>query len=121
MKYLSIIVVATTLLLSGCGMNSTPGDGEKIGQIVKFGKSGIIWKTWQGQLIRGGLSGGSGAVGGVPFDFTVENPELIAKIKQLMDSQTEVIITYQTEFIYSVARSGTEGHFITDIRAASTK
>lgn len=102
-------------LLIGCGVNSQPGDGQKIGQIVKLSKVGIVKETWEGQLIRGGMSGGSGSFGTVPFDFTVDSIILLPKVQAAMSNQTEVIISYRSEFVYSAFRSDSSGHFLTGI------
>jgi hypothetical protein len=120
MKHLSLIASLFVLaFVPGCGCNiHHPGKGQKIGQIVKLSYGGVFRDTWEGQLIRGGLSDGSGTVGIAPFDFTVEDKALIPIIQGYMSNQTEVIITYQTEGIYSVLRSNSGGDFLLSIQPA---
>ncbi len=61
-KFLTVLLVLISLSgLSGCGFSTSPGSGDKIGQIVKISKQGLIVKTWEAQLIRGGMNGGSGS------------------------------------------------------------
>jgi hypothetical protein len=111
--------IASLLLLVGaasCGVNNQPGDGEKIGQVVRLSKVGVMCKTWEGQLIRGGMSGGSGTIGMVPFDFTIESDAMAKDLEKYMREQTEVSITYNTEFIYGLCRSDSQGHFLTSVR-----
>jgi hypothetical protein len=98
----------------GC-FNLRNGDGEKIGQVVKLSKEGFMSKTWEAQLIRGGISDGSGSFGTVPFDFTIEGDDLVAKVKEYMDNRTEVSIKYRIEGTYSPFRSGSSGRFLTEI------
>lgn len=112
MKKLPLVILLAALL-TGCGLNK-PGDGEKVGQIVKLSKHGFFAKTWEAQIIRGGFSGGSGTMGQA-FDFTVESDEQAAKVRAFMEAQTEVRIHYRTEGIYSVLRSDTGGDFLESI------
>lgn len=113
----SIIRVSVLLVLfsiSGCRCNGRPGDGEKIGQIVKINKQGMINKTWEVELIRGGLSGGNGTIGTAPFDFTVRDDKTAAQLKEYMEKQTEVTIHYDMPLIYSISSSDS-GHFLTAV------
>lgn len=116
---LAIFVLFLAVVVSGCMINTSPGTGEKIGQIVKVSKQGMIEKTWEAQLIRGGMTGGSGAFGTVPFDFTIEDEALVKKAEMYMQNQTEVIIKYRMEGIYSLFRTESSGHFLVSIEPAA--
>lgn len=105
-------------IIGPLGCNASPGTGEKIGQIVKVSKQGMIRKTWEAQLIRGGMIGGSGAFGTVPFDFTIEDDATAAIATQYMQQQTEVVIKYKMEGLYSLLRTESRGHFLVNIRPA---
>lgn len=115
---LSPVLLVSAVLLMGCGINGRPGSGEKIGQVVKLSNQGMFCQTWEGQLIRGGMSGGSGSFGVQPFDFTVEDDELAQKVVKYMQDQTEVIIKYRMEGLYSVCRSDSSGRFLVSIEPA---
>lgn len=114
MRHLRLVPFAIVLLMGGCLCSGTPGDGEKIGSIVKLSRVGIFCKTWEAQIIRGGMNGGSGSFGTVPFDFTVEREEDVATVKRFMETQEEVLLRYRTEGIASACRTD-EGHFLTSI------
>lgn len=103
------------VLLAACSINTSPGDGEKIGQVVKISKVGIIGVTWEAQLIRGGMSGGSGSFGTTPFDFTIESDSLAKVVTDYMDNQIEAVIKYHTEGLFSPFRSESQGHFLVSI------
>lgn len=120
LSLLSLVLVTISLFVTGCGVNFSNGSGTKVGQIVKVSKQGFMAKTWEAQLIRGGLSGGSGAFGTTPFDFTIETEEQAKQIQEYMDKQTEVIVKYRIEGIYSAWRSESQGHFLESIRPANT-
>lgn len=105
-----LVSVCATILLSGC---IETGRGEKIGQITKVAEEGLICMTWEGQIIRGGLTNGSG-VSGQAFDFTIENnPVLVEKIQNLMNEQKEIKLKYRSEAI-SFCRSESN-HFVVDV------
>lgn len=111
-------LLAMGLMISGCSCNGHPGQGQKIGQIVKLSKGGVLFKTNEAQLIRGGLNGGAGAFGVRPFDFTIVSDFDAEKVRKFMDEQTEVIITYNTSFFFWLASSDSHGHFLVNIEPA---
>ena len=120
MNKLKIIpCLAVILLISGCGINFSPGDGEKIGQVVKVNHQGWQRVTWEAQLIRGGMNNGSGAFGVAPFDFTIESEDMAKKVQEYMKSQQQVIIRYRMEGCWSLFRSDSNGHFLTSIEPST--
>lgn len=80
-------------------------EGEKIGSIVKLAKEGIIFNTWEGQLIRGGLQSGSGSFGAVPFNFTVEDEDTLIRLKKALEDQKEIKVKYHRELVVAFWRS----------------
>lgn len=104
------VVAALCLSMGGCG---DMGSGEKIGTVVMFRQHGIFCKTWEGEIIRGGFSGGSG-VQGAPFYFTVEDPALVKQVQEALERQIEVKITFHTEMM-TVCRSDSGDDFLTGI------
>ena len=100
----------TTFLLSGCW---DMGGGEKIGSITRLQRTGAFCKTWEGEIIRGGLNSGSGVVGNA-FHFTVEDDTLAQQVQKAMEAQQEVKITYNKEAL-SFCRSDSDSYFLTKI------
>lgn len=96
-------------------INISPGNGEKVGQIVLLDHRGLFNQTWEGQLIRGGVTNGSEAFGMTPFNFTIEEPSLQAKVDQYRKGNTEVNITYRIEGICKPTRSESKCTFLTGI------
>jgi hypothetical protein len=115
----SVGIIVASMLVIGCGVNLNPGTGEKIGQVVRLNYTGMLCDTWEGELIRGGFSDGSGAMGTAPFHFTVprQDDNLVNLVKAAMRTQTEVSITYAIEGIYSACRSE-GGQFLTSVKAS---
>lgn len=116
-KVLNLAVAALMAVsLSGC-INT--GDGEKIGMVTKLAKQGVIIKTWEGEIVRGGLSGGSG-VNGQSFHFTIQDEAVAKQVLAMMENQQEVKITYTSEmFAFFTSESG--GHFLTKIEPITHK
>jgi predicted small secreted protein len=124
MKKVTVLILAIFVLgmtfLPGCSCNTSPGDGTKVGQIVKMNKVGLLCKTNEAELIRGGFTDGSGAIGMAPFHFTVPD-KMVDEVNGYLNSQTEVIITYDFEFFYWLCNSSSDGTFLTSIKPQHEK
>lgn len=107
-KILSILIC---LSLTACYQTQ---EGDKVGTITKLAKQGVIFGTWEGQIIRGGLSGGSGGFGQA-FEFTVEKPEVLAQMQNAMNAQQEVRIHYHKEAI-TWLRSESGDYFVDSVQ-----
>src|SRR5258708_3645313 len=90
-KYFGVFLCCISL--SGCWNTS---EGQKTGIIVKFAREGLLVKTYEAELIRGGFSNGSGA-NGQSFHFSVEKKEMAEKLKGAFENHKEVIIKYHSE------------------------
>jgi hypothetical protein len=79
-------------------------------------REGVLMPTWEGELIRGGFTDGSGTMGN-SFHFTVENGELISLAIKCMNDQSEIAMDYECELIASIARSeSSHPHFVKGIK-----
>lgn len=112
---LTALVIFMFVFLLLVGINLRPGYNEKIGQIVKVGYEGMFVKTWEAQLIPGGMSNGSGSCGINPFNFTIESETMAKEAQKYMQNQTKVIIKYRMEGIYLHFRTGGNGRFLVSI------
>lgn len=99
MKKLFLFTLMAFAIFSGCYYNGQAGSGQKIGTIVKVSQEGVLFNTFEAQLIRGGMNGGSGAFGVQPFDFTIEDPTLLKACEGYMQSNVEVVVTYRKPVI----------------------
>jgi hypothetical protein len=104
-----LILISLLLCLTGCWELEK---GEKTGKIVKVAKAGYIFKTWDGELIRGGLNDGSGSMGRA-FHFAIENEEVVEKLKLAMESQKQINIKYHQEAI-TFLRTNDDGDYFVD-------
>lgn len=94
-KLLCAAVLAACVFLSGCYETSK---GSKVGIIVKCANEGFLIKTYECELIRGGMNNGGGSFG-KSFHFTVENPEQIVLAEQALNEQREVKLDYHQEWV----------------------
>jgi len=92
--------------------------GEKVGTVIKFAQEGYFAKTWEGEIVRGGMNGGSGSFSITPLHFTVMDESLIPKVQAAFDSQKEVVVTYeQHAILFTFTSECTDGcKFLTSIR-----
>lgn len=109
-KFLCLkILVLTGLCVCLCGCWTTQ-QGEKIGTVVKIAKEGLWFKTWEVEIIKGGMSNGSGGFGVKPFDATVSNQKILAVLQNAINNQQEVKITYHVEaFTWPTRNESHEG------------
>lgn len=94
MKKIGIIaMLLMAFMFIGCGSNYSNGD--RVGTISKFSKKGLLMKSWEGQMVLGGLvSNGDGGMNANTFNFTVTDPDVVEKIQTYMDSGFTVKVTY---------------------------
>ncbi len=121
----TLIAIALFAPLAGCIDYS---DGDRVGTIVKFSKKGIICKTWEGELLVGGMKrvtqSSTDANGNIHssssmalnvMQFTVEKPELVQPIIDAMESGKPVKIHYQQELV-TLCRSDGNDSFVQSIK-----
>jgi hypothetical protein len=114
-KVKPLILFACSMFLSGCYETET---GDKVGQIISVRRSGIIFKTWQCTLVRGGFQDGSGSQSG-KMELTIERDDVLKKIIEAMESRRLVRINYHQEFFCMPCRSGTDGVFLDGVELDS--
>lgn len=89
---LLILLLAGTAYYFICGM--TYSEGTRSGILTKVSKKGFIFKTYEGELIIGGLNQGDGAVlPGVIFKFSIIDKEVYDKLES--DQGRKVILHYK--------------------------
>lgn len=99
---LFIGVIFLALLFGGIrGCSGTYSEGSRVGTVSKFSLKGVTYKTWEGELLIGGMrstrdsDGNSQLVGNV-WEFTVETDrkDLIDAIQNAMDHNQPVRLKY---------------------------
>lgn len=83
------------IAISSCGLNFSPGSGEKVGQVVEIRKQGVLCRGWAAQIIFGKIKEKGGAFGVQPFEFIVQTEELAQKVEGYVQDQAKVVIQYR--------------------------
>jgi len=93
MKKVLFIIVVSFLAFTSCIENYS--NGERIGVITKFSKSGVIWDSWDGLLnvTQTGMNSS-----GEPFTFSVDNDvndeNIIKRLQSAANHGWKVKIVY---------------------------
>ncbi|HMH11136.1 MAG TPA: hypothetical protein VK553_10520 [Candidatus Nitrosopolaris rasttigaisensis] len=106
-----LLLLAISTCLTGCWERA---NGEKVGVIVKCASEGAFIKTYECEMIRGGLSGASGVMG-QSFHFTVENKNDIPLVDKALAEQKEVHIKYHKEWITMWRTETSDNSFLDEI------
>ena len=87
-------LAASLLLLGSCKEHYS--DGEKVGTLIEFAKSGLIWDSWDGRL---NLTQTGMNTAGAPFEFSLDNDRtdqdsLISLLQQAQVEGWKIKIKY---------------------------
>ena len=113
MKVKTVIVFMLSILQAGCWEYA---DGEKVGTIIKMERSGLLCKTWEATMVRGGFTDGSGVAGTTISHFTIEDGRDVMTVRVFMEAQTPVRVRYREEVV-SFCRSDSANVFLTSIES----
>lgn len=113
-KFIFLVLVAV-ITMSSCSENYS--NGERIGLVTQFSKSGIFWKSWEGHLnmTQTGMNSST------PFDFSIDNDHedlaLVNKLDSAANLGWKVKITYhQTAGWNWFGNRGETNHFVTGVQ-----
>jgi hypothetical protein len=83
MKKTILIMILATVALCAVSCVENYSQGERIGVVTKFSRSGVIWDSWDGHLnvTQTGMN-----TSGEPFEFSVDNDKNDPKIIATLDS-----------------------------------
>ena len=109
---LSLVVLFLLWFVFGyVGWFNGYSDGERTGEIYKFSKKGLIWKSWEGEMYLGGVSDeGKGLVldkfhFSIPESQEAEKLEVIEAVKLCAKERRLCTITYKQWFKAPITQS----------------
>lgn len=112
-----VLGLAATLLMASCTENYS--NGERIGLITQFSKTGLLFKTHEGHLnlTQTGMNSSSAK----PFDFSVdrdsEDPKIVATLDSAATYGWKVKIKYHEVFGWNwFSNRGETDHFVSDVQ-----
>lgn len=76
------IVLCFVMLITACSNNYA--NGERIGMITQFSKTGMVWDSWEGQLNM--TQTGMNSSGEFYFSLDNDKPELQDRLIPILDS-----------------------------------
>jgi hypothetical protein len=92
------LLALLALTLTSCMPNYSIG--ERVGVINKISYKGMIFESWEGTLIQGGVrSDANGASVANTMDFSVRDAKLIERIQAAAEAQTPVKLYYRQYLI----------------------
>jgi len=89
-KVLAVLMLAVSL--TACGPNYS--NGTRVGVVTKLSQKGVIWKSWEGELLIALPQGVSSATQPEKFEFNVD-PACVGKVQAAMNSGKRVELIYR--------------------------
>jgi hypothetical protein len=113
---LKTIVCVLFLLVTLASCSENYSNGERVGLITQFSRTGMIWKSWEGHLNL--TQTGMNSASAVPFDFSIDNDNEPEGLVKTLDSAArfgwKVKLTYHEVAGYNVMKNrGETDHFVT--------
>lgn len=113
MKRLTFILAF--VCLTACARNYS--DGTRVGIVTKLSKKGVIWKSWEGEMLMA-LPPEAAASGAQPEKFTFNvDPPVVSKVQEAMNSGKRVELVYRQWFFAPPTIDN--DHVIIDVRPAT--
>ena len=94
---IAIVMIITGITITGLFLGSgglgSYSDGDCVGIITQFSHKGILWTTWEGEMVMGGIRAG-GNVANV-WEFSVTDQTIVAKLQETIASGKTVKLHYK--------------------------
>jgi hypothetical protein len=107
---IGILLVA--LLIASYFTFTCYSDGKRAGNVIKFSHKGMIFKTWEGELIQRNLS----LAPSDTWHFSVQDPAVAKQIEDAMSKGQHLDMEYCEKF-YKFFWQGETNYFITNAKA----
>lgn len=98
----SIILVSLITFIYPFGIMENYSDGQRTGDIYKFSKKGLLWKSWEGEMYLGGYHSTGGENPTIETDkfyFSIDgastNTELIEKLQKCSQERQQCTVVYR--------------------------
>ena len=103
-----VLVAVSVIYYFICGL--TYSEGTRSGILTKVSKKGYLFKTYEGELIIGGLNEGDGAImPATVFKFSILDQKVY---QQLETDQGRKVIVYYKEVIKNFFWQGETDYFV---------
>lgn len=113
-----LVIFLLALLVFVISYNANYSEGYRAGTIVKISRKGTMFKTWEGQLHIGGLSGGNdGDLASGLWDFSIEKGDTAVQnaLLKAQDYGYRVKLHYAQKYFTFFWRGETE-YFVDEVK-----
>ena len=114
-----LFLVIFFLILGGIFYYVTFGyysDGTRVGSLVKLSRKGYVFKTYEGQLMVGGMSDGTGTFNSTTWDFSVDgdNDAVVNALNESQRTGQRVSLHYEEKF-FKLPWNGDTEYFVISV------
>jgi hypothetical protein len=115
-------ILALGLTFLGFYLFGNYSKGSRAGTVVKMSERGVMFKTWEGQLNLGGLSGETGSPASSLWDFSVDGSEkeVLKALEAASLSGGRLKLHYKEKFVQFDFRGDTK-YFIYQVETPDGK
>ncbi len=109
-----LILGIVTLLVFWILTKINYSEGERAGTITRFSKRGYVFKTWEGELLLGGFSEGTGQMNAEKWQFSVDNglDSTVNTVNEALRTGRRVTLYYE-EKLFQFDFDGETKFFVT--------
>lgn len=107
-----LLVLLVTFLLSQLSYS----EGDRAGTVTKFSRKGYVFKTYEGELLQGGFSEGTGQLNAKEFLFSVGpgQKDVIQKLEEAMLNGKRVRLHYEEKY-FRFFWMGDTKYYVTEV------
>lgn len=107
------IVFVLAMLMCACGKNYA--NGTRVGVVNKLSEKGIIFKSWEGEMLMALPASVSNTTTPEKFEFNVA-PEAVDKVKEALNSGRRVELVYRQWWMSPLSIDN--DHVVIDVKDA---
>lgn len=110
-------IVLTLLVLALTGCDTLYSDGQRTGVVQKISNKGLIWRTWEGELVLDGIRMRVDKDGGGMtniWNFSTMDEAVAVKLQAAAADKKVVTLTYEEVIFPSPSKSAT-GYRVTAV------
>lgn len=105
-----VILAAVLFGVSSCaayGCVPDYGEGSRVGFVRKISKKGLIFKSWEGEMVLRSSSPGEFSAEVEKWAFTVDSDEVAAELGKVMESGKRIKAHY-TQWLFPPIKGDTD-------------
>ena len=106
------IIFILAAIVVGAGGGCSVSDGSRVGTIAKLSHKGVLNKSWEGELLMGGLKSASDLDGNTfsvanVFPFSILDTDIAKQVSAIQDKGHRAKLIYHQTFLRNPLRRDT--------------